>query len=86
MAEKRVVERARAEALAAEYGLQYMETSAKAKINVDEAFIKLARDIKARVVDGNLNIGSTQTGGVKLEQQQEGGAFDKFRSACCNTQ
>ncbi|RKP25309.1 secretion-related GTPase [Syncephalis pseudoplumigaleata] len=38
-------------ALAAEYGLQFMETSAKSSNNVDDAFYALARLIKKRVVD-----------------------------------
>ena len=36
----------RGEQLAIEYGIKFMETSAKASINVEEAFFTLARDIK----------------------------------------
>jgi Ras-related protein Rab-8A len=43
VAEKRAVPRERAEALAAEFGLKFVETSAKANMNVDEAFLSLAR-------------------------------------------
>jgi Ras-related protein Rab-8A len=35
--------------LAVEYGIKFMETSAKASINVEEAFFALARDIKAKM-------------------------------------
>jgi len=35
--------------LAIEYGIKFMETSAKASINVEEAFFTLARDIKAKM-------------------------------------
>lgn len=42
------VSRERGEALAIEYGIKFMETSAKASINVEEAFYTLARDIKAK--------------------------------------
>lgn len=35
--------------LAAEYGVSFMETSAKANINVEDAFTKIARDIKKKM-------------------------------------
>lgn len=38
----------RGEALAIEYGIKFMETSAKASINVEDAFYTLARDIKTK--------------------------------------
>lgn len=43
MVDKRVVDKERAEALAEEYGLKLLETSAKSNVNVDEAFMMLAR-------------------------------------------
>lgn len=43
------VSRDRGEQLAIEYGIKFMETSAKASINVEEAFFTLARDIKAKM-------------------------------------
>lgn len=46
--EKRQVTKDRGEQLAVEYGIKFMETSAKASINVEEAFYTLARDIKAK--------------------------------------
>jgi hypothetical protein len=42
------VSKDRGEQLAIEYGIKFMETSAKASINVEEAFFTLARDIKAK--------------------------------------
>lgn len=35
--------------LAIEHGIKFMETSAKASINVEESFFTLARDIKAKM-------------------------------------
>lgn len=35
--------------LAIEYSVKFLETSAKASINVEEAFFTLARDIKAKM-------------------------------------
>ncbi len=43
------VSKERGEALAIEYGVKFMETSAKDAINVEEAFYTLARDIMAKV-------------------------------------
>uniref|UniRef100_A0A3Q0R5N8 small monomeric GTPase n=1 Tax=Amphilophus citrinellus TaxID=61819 RepID=A0A3Q0R5N8_AMPCI len=44
--DKRQVSKERGEKLALEYGIKFMETSAKANINVENAFLTLARDIK----------------------------------------
>jgi len=49
MNDKRQVSKDRGEQLAIEYGIKFMETSAKASINVEEAFFTLARDIKAKM-------------------------------------
>lgn len=47
--EKRQVSKERGEQLAVEYGIKFIETSAKASIRVEEAFFTLARDIKAKM-------------------------------------
>lgn len=39
----------RGEELAIEYGIKFMETSAKASVNVEEAFFTLAKDIKVKM-------------------------------------
>jgi len=49
LTEKRQVTKERGEQLAVEYGIKFMETSAKSSINVEEAFYTLARDIKAKM-------------------------------------
>ena len=43
------VSKERGEQLAIEYGIKFMETSAKASINVEEAFFTLVRDIKVNM-------------------------------------
>ncbi|KAK2704320.1 ras-related protein Rab-8A-like [Artemia franciscana] len=48
MNDRRQVSKERGEQLALEYGIRFMETSAKASINVENAFITLARDIKLK--------------------------------------
>ncbi|XP_026325093.1 ras-related protein Rab-10 [Hyposmocoma kahamanoa] len=45
MEEKRVVSKERGEAIAREHGIRFMETSAKANINIDRAFNELAEAI-----------------------------------------
>lgn len=49
LTDKRQVSKERGEQLAVEYGIKFMETSAKSSINVEEAFYTLARDIKAKM-------------------------------------
>lgn len=53
MVDKKVIDTERGQALADEYGIKFMETSAKNSINVDKAFITLAKDIKKRIIDNN---------------------------------
>lgn len=74
--ERRVVERERGAELAREYGLKFMETSAKNNINVEEAFFTLSRDIKKRLIDtGKLDEHSGAVGGsgirVDLKKNSE---------------
>jgi Ras-related protein Rab-10 len=45
MTDKRVVSKERGEAIAREYGIRFMETSAKANINIEKAFNELAEAI-----------------------------------------
>lgn len=59
MVDRRQVSRERGEQLAIEYGIKFMETSAKANINVEEAFFTLARDIKAKT---EKNLQASRTG------------------------
>ncbi|CAG8485976.1 8113_t:CDS:2 [Diversispora eburnea] len=49
--EKKAITKEQGQALADEFGIKFLETSAKANINVEEAFFTLARDIKKRLID-----------------------------------
>lgn len=61
IADKRQVSKEKGEVLALTHSIKFMETSAKANINIEEAFTTLARDIKIkmekRLEDINLNRG-----------------------------
>uniref|UniRef100_A0A6Q2XF00 Ras-related protein Rab-13 n=1 Tax=Esox lucius TaxID=8010 RepID=A0A6Q2XF00_ESOLU len=62
--------------LALEYGIKFMETSAKANINVENAFLTLARDIKSKMdtkLEGNSPQGSSH--GVKISEPQKKSSF-----------
>jgi Ras-related protein Rab-8A len=84
MVEKKVVDSARGKALADEYGIKFLETSAKNSINVEEAFITLAKDIKKRLIDNTEATGNA-TGGAKPGQGgvTVGDPKTKPKSNCC---
>ncbi|RZC32594.1 tubulin polyglutamylase TTLL4 [Asbolus verrucosus] len=64
--EKRQVSKERGEQLAVEYGIKFIETSAKASIRVEEAFFTLARDIKAKM-EKKLEASNPPKGGHQLK-------------------
>lgn len=49
--EKKAITKEQGQELADEFGIKFLETSAKANINVEDAFFTLARDIKKRLID-----------------------------------
>lgn len=51
MEEERKVSYEDGKALADEFNVKFFETSAKTPINVEEAFLSIAKDVKARVID-----------------------------------
>ena len=79
LVERKGVSTEQGQALADKYGLRFFETSAKNAINVEEAFYAIARDIKARLMDGAA-ASARGEGGVKLAAQSQGGSG---RRGCC---
>lgn len=75
MISEKVVETARGHQLADEYGIKFFETSAKANIQVVEAFTAIAADIKKKLMDnpsagagaGNQTSGGQAAGKVSLD-------------------
>lgn len=61
ISDKRQVSKEKGEQLALQHSIKFFETSAKAAINIEEAFVTLARDIKLkmekRIEDSNVNRG-----------------------------
>jgi len=49
MEDKRIVSEDKGQMLALEYGIKFLETSAKVGNNIEKAFFTMARDIKAKM-------------------------------------
>jgi len=80
-----VIETERGQQLADEYNIKFMETSAKNSINVDQAFINLAQDIKKRLIDSD-NGGAGPApgkGDVTLDGGKNGGKPDGGKDCGC---
>ncbi|GAM19695.1 hypothetical protein SAMD00019534_028700 [Acytostelium subglobosum LB1] len=75
--EKKVVDTARGKALADEHGIKFLETSAKNSINVEEAFITLAKDIKKNMID--KEIGTPGQPNVDITKS----ATEDKKGGCC---
>jgi len=76
MSDKRVVESDKGMELAREYNIKFLETSAKANTNVEQAFIDLARDIKKRLIDSADGGASAKPGTTGAGGKQSGGNVD----------
>lgn len=79
--ESRVVSQERGRVLAEEHGVKFMETSAKSGLNVETAFLALAKDIKNKMDRKSMaDQQPAYSGGVKVG---EGGEKDAKKSGCC---
>jgi len=85
LVDKRVVDFGKGKALADEYHIKFFEASAKNSVNVDEAFITLARDIKKRLIDSDTGGQQAESGGIKLTPNSPNVASKQQASKkCCS--
>jgi len=83
LGDKRIIDTARGKSLADEFKIPFFETSAKNSINVEEAFISLARDVKKRLID-TAKPSSTESGvQLKANPGNPKGAAAKSGVGCC---
>ncbi len=76
--DERVISREEGQALADKYGVPFMETSAKASINIEEAFFQIAGDIVDRLVaDEEGQAAAPEPAGVAIDKKpaRSGGGF-----------
>ncbi|GFR97114.1 Ras-related protein Rab-7L1 [Elysia marginata] len=80
--DRRQVSKDRGEQLAIEHGIKFMETSAKASINVEEAFFTLARDIKAKMDRKIDSTGPSKSAGYQLSGKDGSSSKKSFWRSC----
>ncbi|OQS03284.1 Rab8 family GTPase [Thraustotheca clavata] len=76
---ERVVTKQQGEELAAEYGVQFFETSAKSNLNVEEAFRSIAVDVQKRLAEcesDRLDVANERK--IKLDDHS-----DRASEGCC---
>jgi Ras-related protein Rab-8A len=79
MESDKVVDTARAQRLADEYRIKLFEASAKSNINVNEAFVCIAQDIKRRLMDSSA--AAPASGGKAVDVKKNSG--NNGKSGCC---
>mmetsp|Transcript_65867 Transcript_65867/g.183526 ORF Transcript_65867/g.183526 Transcript_65867/m.183526 type:complete len:233 (-) Transcript_65867:118-816(-) len=80
-----VVETSRGQALADEYGIPFFETSAKSGLNVEEAFIAIADDVRKRLQSKEITTGPPQepgAGNVDIRPKSLGARRERAGPCC----
>lgn len=79
---KRAVPTSRGQSLADEYGIKFLETSAKTNLNVEQVFFSIARDIKQRLVETDAKA-EPQTIKINQREPAKGSNTVAQSSSCC---
>lgn len=82
MEEKRVVSQEKGQMLALEYGIKFLETSAKAGDNIEKAFFTMARDIKTKM-ETKMDASSHHRGGDRVNIRASGEKKSGLLSKWC---
>ncbi|KAG9101482.1 GTP-binding protein [Ceratobasidium sp. 370] len=81
--DKKAVTEEQGRALANEFGIKFMETSAKANDGVEDAFFTLARDIKTRLIDSQPDAGQATGGASEGAVKVNSGAGNTPQAGGC---
>ncbi|CAF3744820.1 unnamed protein product [Rotaria sordida] len=68
LSDRREVQKEEGEAFARDHGLIFIETSAKTAVNVEDAFIKTAREICNKIDDGVFDL-TNEMCGIKIHHK-----------------
>lgn len=91
---RRAIDPARGQALADEFGITFMETSAKSGLNVEQAFVSIADAVRLRLqnADGLSPNGSQQSTNSRIHLSQAGASHasgsaqaERQRKGCCGS-
>lgn len=81
--DKRVVSKERGERLAQQYSVKFMETSAKANINIEKAFMTIAQDIKRKMDAKAAQGGSAGQRGTSVVVSSRDTSAKTSSGGCC---